>query len=368
MNRCRLQAARALAWALLLGGWIGLASLAQAQAATPLIGFALLAVWLLALGAGADIVGRLALSSGLLRALLIAAAALAAWALHAGGLAVALIAWAFVVALASAAVRACRQALGPGRTRPPVMAAAIGALLAWAWVGDIGDLQALAPRLTGLVAVASLLLTALLPQRRAKAGACRAGLFDCSLPSWSCAAWREPGQWPLLLSSLVMLPMMCSLPLMVGLCRSDAASAQTVLALHFAAMFGPALWVARSPKAQAAAPTLCAALLALGGLILLAAPGLAAWWGLALTHGGAWSVAWAAQLTSRSAEKTAPASALRGAACNAMFALVLGLGVASQGLQALSTWHLTLGLLGAMSGAALWSNRRHAPRHPSPRH
>lgn len=133
-------------------------------------------------------------------------------------------------------------------------------------------------------------------------------------------------------------------------------------------MFGPALWVARSPRAQAAAPALCAALLALGSLVLLAAPGPFAWWGLTLAHGGAWSVAWAAQLTGRRAEKTAAATALRGAFGNALFALALGLGVASQGLQALSAWHLGLGLLAAMAATALWSNRGHEPHHPSPRH
>ena len=353
MSLWRVQAARALAWALLLGGWIGLASLAQAQAATPLIGFALLAGWLLALGAGADIAGRLALPPGPLRALLIATAALAVWALHAGVLMLALIAWALVVALASVTVRACRRALRPDRTRPPVMAAAVGALLAWACVGDIGNLQALVPRLMALVGVASLVLAALLPQRPGKVGPCRAGLFDCSLPSWSRAAWREPGQWPLLLSSLVMLPMMCSLPLMVSLCRSDAVSARIVLAVHFAAMFGPALWIVHHRKSQAAAPSLCAALLALGGLILLAAPGPSAWWGLALAHGSAWSVAWAAQLTAKTpAQRAAPTAAdaaLRGAACNAVFALALGFGLDRLGLQTLSAWHMALGLAGLLS-------------------
>ena len=78
----RLQAARALAWALLLGGWVGLGGLAQALAASPFLAFALLALWLLSLGGFAELMARLSLPRWLLRALLIAAALLAARALH----------------------------------------------------------------------------------------------------------------------------------------------------------------------------------------------------------------------------------------------------------------------------------------------
>lgn len=80
----------------------------------------------------------------------------------------------------------------------------------------------------------------------------------------------------------------------------------------------------------------------------LASPA-SAWWGLALAHGAAWSVVWAAQLGERGARVAVHASPLAGAALNASFALALGLAVSSVGLQALSAWHLVLGAAAAFS-------------------
>jgi len=351
----RLQAARTLAWALLLGGWVGLGSVSQTLASGPFMAFALLAVWLLALGAFAELLGRLRVPRRVLRALLLGATLMAAqaliFALQGGGLGAllpALLAWAFVVALASAAVRACRLATCT-RAGPPVAAAAAGAVLAWACVGDITDMNELGPRLMLGALAACLLLVVLLPQRTGAGGGCRAGLFDCSLPSWSHGGWRVPQRWPVLLASLVMLPMMCSLPLMVSLCRSDSASPQAVLGVHFAAMFAPALLMVHRPVVIRAAPIACAVLLALGALVLVFAPGTSAWWGLALAHGAAWSVAWAAQLHDRTWRGTAHGSALAGAALNALLALALGLAIATAGLAALTGWHLALGMAGAMA-------------------
>lgn len=350
----RLQGARATAWALLLGGWVGLGSLAQTLAAGPAAAFAVLALWLLALGGCARLIGRLRPSALLLRGLLVLAASLAAWALsaalHGGGLAALLavaLAWALLVALASSAVRASRKA-ARATPRPPVGAAACGAALAWGCLGDPTDLSALGLRLMGGAFVACVMLAVLMPVRAGTVGGCGAGLFDCSLPGWQPRDWREPRRCPVLLASLVMLPMMCGLPLMLSLCRSDAVPPQAVLGVHFAAMFVPALVAIGRPAILAAAPGVCAALLALGAGALVLMPGPQAWWVLVLAHGAAWSMAWAAQLGDP-AWRGARASPLVGAMLNALFAWLLGLGIAAVGLQALAGWHLALGLVAALA-------------------
>ena len=296
----RLTASRVLAWALLLGGWVGLGSIVQALAAGPLPAFAMIAVWLLALGACTALIGWWRPQRSGLQALLLFAASVAGCAihlaLHGGGLLAmlpALLAWAMVVSLASAAVRRCRLA-SHSRAGPPVAAAAAGALLAWGCVGDITDLNALGPRLIGGLSVACGLLFALMPRgtpvgagvgvgvgahartQAASAGGCKAGLFDCSLPSWHAGEWGGPQHWSVRLAALVMLPMMCGLQWMVSLCRSDAVTLQAVLGVHFAAMFGPALLVSNRPALNRAAAPACAALPALGAMLLIAAPGASA--------------------------------------------------------------------------------------------
>ena len=366
----RLQLARALAWALLLGGWIGLAALAQALASSVGMAFVLLAAWLLAVGGFADLVARLALPRWALRLLLCGAALLAAralhLALHGGGIAAlgaAVLAWALMVALASAAVRGCRLALHT-RAGPPVASAAAGAALAWLCVGDIGDANALGPRLAALGLAAGALLALLLPRGEGVAAACRAGLFDCSLPRWQAEDWQLPARRPVLIASLAMLPMMCSLPWMVSLCRSAAVAPEVVLAVHLAAMFLPAWLAMQRPRALQAAPTLCMALLATGAVVLLVAPGASAWWVLALAHGSAWSLAWASQLQLRGAPRgTAQHTVLAGASWNAGFVLALGIGVSLGGLQTLAACHVALGAAAVLA----WALRRiaHAPTHPA---
>lgn len=386
----RLSAARVLAWALLLGGWVGLGSIVQALASGPLPAFAMIAVWLLALGACTALIGRWRLPRFGLQALLLFAAIVAGSAIHAalhgGGLLVmlpALLAWAMGVALASAAVRSCRLA-NHLRAGPPVAAAAVGALLAWACVGDITDLNMLGPRLMVGLLMACGLLIALMPRglpggsgagvsdrahvhpHPATPGGCKASLFDCSLPSWHASEWRDPQHWPLRLASLAMLPMMCGLPWMVSLCRSDAVTPQAVLGVHFAAMFVPALLVPNRPALNRAAAPACAALLALGAMLLIAAPGAAAWWGLALAHGAAWSVAWSASLGERGAARRPGTAALTGAVLNALLALALGLAMALAGLPALGGWHIALGLAGAAAGLAMAIGRGLAMLAPAP--
>ncbi len=352
----RLSLARSLAWGLLLAGWVGLGSLAQALAPGPFHAFALLAAWLLALGLCTHLLGRCARTPWALRAALLAAALIAAAALasslQGGGLAalgVALPAWAALVALASAAVRACRS--GPHRPGPPVGCAAMGALLAWALLGNVGDLRTLAAHLAIGGTTAAAVLAVVLPAGTAAAGGCRAGLFDCSLPAWSSGGWSTPARWPPALAALVMLPMMGGLPLMVGLCSSDAVPPQAVLGLHFAAMFAPALLLARWPRLATHAPALCAALLGLGALAALAPSG-AMGWGLTLAHGAAWSVAWSARLHQRTATGAAAASPLAGAGLHAVLVLALGACIGVLGLQALAAWHFAIGAAGVLAWAA----------------
>lgn len=355
----RVQAARTLAWALLLGGWIGVASLAQARTAAVEQGFALLALWLFALGGWTSLFGRWRIEAGLRRGFIGAAATICALALWprpgTAGLAsliAGLLAFAAVVALASVTVRACRDAASR-RPGPPFAAAATGAVLAWALVGDIADPLALAQRLAIGVAVIGFLLALLQPVRRAAGtrGACRAALFDCSMPGGASGAWREPGRWPVMLASWVMLPMMCSLSLMTSLCRGGPVSAQAMLALHLAAMFAPAWLMSAAPAGvrERGAAWASGPLLGLGALAVGWMDTSGAWIVLALAHGAAWSLAWSSQFGARREGAACDVAPWRAAAVNATAALGLGLAVGAAGLQVLGTLHLALGAAGLMA-------------------
>jgi hypothetical protein len=344
-----------LAWALLMGGWIGLTHLAERYTADAMQSFALVAGWLLALGLAATLVARLTFNAWGLRALLLAGAVVAARgvlvAVQGGGAAPlwpALLAWALLVALASATVRALRHAV-PRAPGTPIAPAAAGALLAASVAGDPGDSAALAVRLAGLLIVAALLLGLLLPAGGVQAArrGCRAGLFDCALPAWPAGGWREPAHWPLLLAALVMLPMMTGLPQMLALCRSSALPASTLIAVHFAAMFLPALlWPAR--LSSAARSRVCAALLVAGGLLLGWQLPWASLWAM-LAQGCAWSLAWSAQL-GEPALRAAPRSApWRAALGHAALALALGGAVSLAGAQALQGLQLTLAVAAALA-------------------
>ena len=120
------------------------------------------------------------------------------------------------------------------------------------------------------------------------------------------------------------------------------------------------------PAGMRAAPAGCAVLLVLGALVLTFAPGTSAWWGLALAHGAAWSVAWAAQLHDRARRGSANGSALAGAALNALLVLALGLAIRLAGLSALTGWHLALGVAGG-TALATWAALIYQPRKLLPR-
>lgn len=368
----RLSLARAAAWTLLISGWIGLGSFAVVLAPGLTSAFALVALWLLLLGAAASVATRDAPRVWLRRLALLACAGLGAVALHAaprgGGVPVLLLAvfgWAGLTALASGVVRSLRlaQRTMPG---PPIGAASLGALCAAVVLADLGDLHALAWRLGALVSAAALLLAALQPGSvdRSPQRRCRAGLFDCSLPAWPAGAWHDSLQWPTLLAGLAMLPMMASLPLMVAWCRAEAIAPQTVVALHLAAMFAPALLLHRvsvrwSTRTLA---SVCALGLASGAVVVVWA---AAPWnllGLAVAQGAAWGLAWAGQLWAPDRRSRAGTSALRAAIGYALLTLAFGAVVEQFGAAGVAATHAALGL----AAAAAWLFATASARlHPS---
>ena len=333
MPSLRLTAARACAWALLIAGWVGVGSFALAFAPGMASGFALVALWLLALGAAAHC-GHWRQHAAWLRG-----AALmrdrrrhrgGLWsAAHGGGLVAlgfALLGWSALTALASGVVRSLRLAhrVTPA---PPIAAAALGALCAGLVLGDVGDVIALGLRLGLFVVATAALLVALQhgAHLRPRAPGCRAGLFDCSLPAWPMGAWREPVQWPTLLAGLAMLPMMAALPWMAAWCRAQSVPPQAMVLLHLAAMFGPVLLLRALDRLVVAAPPVGGVRAAAGA----SAPPWSAWapapfdlLGLALAHGAAWGVAWGGQLWAPARRGQQGTSPLRAALGYALLTLL----------------------------------------------
>jgi len=371
--RFRLMLARACAWSLLVAGWIGIGSFALLVAPSLSAGFALVALWLLGLGGAAAVATRGSLRPATQRAALCAGAAATMaglwWTTHAGGweaLLLALAGWASLTALASGVVRSLRiaQAAVP---RPPIVPATLGAAGAALALGDIGDLQALAVRL--MVFIAAINLALFLLQARVGPGAarqgCRAGLFDCSLPSWPAGAWRDMLQWPTLIAGLVMLPMMAALPLMAEWCRADNVEPQTMVLWHLAAMFGPALvlqrWIAYwSARALA---SVCAALLAAGAAMAVWASSPLNLLGVSVALGAAWGIAWCGQLWApqrRGRQGTSPLVASIG---YAVLTLAFGVLVEHAGARGVVLMQGFLGFTAALAwlladAARRWSGRR----------
>jgi hypothetical protein len=358
----RLALARACAWALLVAGWIGIGSFALRLAPSVAAAFALVALWLLALGAAAAVATRGGLPSwsralALCACGLVTAAALLATQ-RGGGLAalgVALCGWAALTALASGVVRALRQAqpVPPG---PPIVAASAGALSAGLVLGDVDDLTGLAMRLAlfvGAIVLALLLLQARVDARKPAPG-CRAGLFDCSLPAWPAGAWRDSTQWPTLLAGLAMLPMMAALPMMADWCRAASFPPQAMVLLHLAAMFGPALIWRRSIGSWRlrTLSTVCALLLVAGAICAMCAAAPFDLIGLAITHGAAWGLAWAGQLWAPARRGQQGTSPLRAALGYALLTLAFGAVVASAGSRGVADVHAALGAAAAIAWVA----------------
>ena len=376
----RLTLARACAWALLIAGWVGIGSLSLQFAPSVVHAFLLVAAWLLGLGAAAAVATRGGMRRWTRALALVAVAALTAaglwWTVNGGRLPAllpALIGWAALTALASGVVRSLRlmQATTPA---PPVGAAALGALGAGLLLGDVGDVRALALRLSAFVVVAAaalVLLQARIEERPHGAG-CRAGLFDCSLPAWPAGAWRDPLQWPVLLAGLAMLPMMAALPLMAAWCTARGIAPQFLVLLHLGAMFGPALllhgWLAQ--RSLRVTSLVCAALLASGAAFAgWSAPPLDLL-GLAVTHGAAWSLAWSGQLWAPARRGQRGTSPLLAAAGYAALTLAFGWVVEQQGARGVAVVHIALGLgavLAALvTAAGPWIHAMARLRHGRP--
>lgn len=354
-----LTLARACAWALLVAGWVGIGSFSLRFAPNLASALALVALWLLALGAAAALVTRGDMPRWSRGAALALAASAAATGLLAsvrggglGAVLLALLGWAMLTALASGVVRGLRmtQTQTP---RPPIAAAAIGALCAGVVLGDPGDLQALAWRLALFVAAVALLLIGL--QRPLAAGTprpgCRAGLFDCSLPAWPAGAWRDTGQWPILLAGLAMLPMMAALPLMADWCRTAQVPPQLMVMLHIGAMFGPA-WLLQGTMARGSPQllaTVCALLLAAGAAAALWAPAPWDLLTLAAAHGAAWGLAWGGQLWAPARRGQQGRSPLRAAAGYAVLTLLFGGLVQEAGARGVTVVHAMLGLVALLA-------------------
>jgi hypothetical protein len=359
----RLLLARAVAWCLLLAGWAGLGALAMARTADMRVVHAVVALWLLALGLAAGVATRDALRPRMRRAVLALCGALTATALVLGGatgawapLALALVGWAGMTALASGVVRSARwaQAAPPG---PPAAAAALGALVAALLLGDPGETAALALRLGFGVAGLALALALLQPGERAGVppGRCRAGLFDCSLPAWPAGAWADAKQWPTLLAGLAMLPMMAGLPAMAAWCRGSGLSPEALVGLHVAAMFAPA-WLLRQRAAAWPARHLalaCTLLLAAGAAAGLWAPRPWDMIGVTLAQGCAWSLAWSGQLWAPQRRSQQGSSPWRAAMGYAALTLVVGVALDRLGPDGLVLAQAALGA--AALAAVAWT-------------
>jgi hypothetical protein len=377
-NLIRLTLARACAWALLVAGWVGIGSFALQFAPSVATGFALVALWLLALGAAATVATRGGMQRWTRALALCVGAAITAgallWTMRGGGLsalALALFGWAALTALASGVVRSLRQAqpVPPG---PPIAAATIGAMSAGIVLGDPGDLTGLAIRLALLVGAAVVLLLLLQSRIESKprAQGCRAGLFDCSLPAWPAGAWRDSLQWPTLLAGLAMLPMMAALPLMADWCRAQSVAPQAMVLLHLAAMFGPALLLRRAIARWSARTlsTVCAALLVAGAGCALSAAAPFDLIGLAIAQGAAWGLAWGGQLWAPARRGEQGTSPLRAAVGYALLTLVFGIVVEIAGARGVAETHAALGIAAALAWivsriAKSWSARSGSPAH-----
>lgn len=379
----RLTLARACAWGLLIAGWIGIGSLALQFAPAVgngvAVGFALVALWLLALGAAAAVSTRGGMRPWVRVLALCAAATITAIGLLETGrghgfpaLLAALLAWAALTALASGVVRTLRLSRS-AVPAPPIGAASLGALGAGLLLGDLADLSGLSVRLAAFVCATTLVLVIL--QRRIedrpRATGCRAGLFDCSLPAWPAGAWRDPLQWPVLLASLAMLPMMAALPLMAAWCRAQSIAPQAMVLLHLAAMFGPALLL-RQSIARWSLRTLsmvCA-------ILLVSGAAFAAWaatpfdlLGLVIAHGAAWGLAWGGQLWAPARRGQRNASPLTAAAGYAVLTLAFGLVVEQAGARGVAGAHIVLGLAAMAAllfSAASPSSRTAVAHHQAP--
>lgn len=104
----------------------------------------------------------------------------------------------------------------PHRQPAPLAPATAGALLAW----SLALLPASQAWLAAAIAAAAFAQALLMPRGAAPVPACRAGLFDCTLPWPDATSWVRVVNWPQQAALLAMLPMMATLPAMAVWRRS----------------------------------------------------------------------------------------------------------------------------------------------------
>ncbi len=370
----RLWVARALAWSLWLGGWLLLGTLGRQHLPGLAGGQGLVALWLLAIGLALAMARRWHWRARPLQAALVLLGAVASGALIAldrsrVALPLAAVAWGALVVAASFAVRALRLSHG-GTAASPVAPAAAGAVLAWAFGGDMNAMPAAAAQWGVALAAAACGLAALLPRAIAARGACRSSLFDCSSAGANPVHWRRVADWPQAAAALGMVPMMASLPVMADWCGAQAWAPSTASAAHLGAMLLPAL--ALHLAAPLRRPAVAIGLLLVLGGVALRLPGAAGLMAAALAHGAAWSVAWGdmlkaprpggAQRRSQPIRPWAPWLSTAG------FVLLLGVAVDQVGPPALAAVHAVLAGMGLIGLAAIGLRRGwHAAAVQSPR-
>ena len=375
----RGAAACALAWALTLAGWLALGTLGRATTPLWFDGLAPLACWL----ASSVVFSAQPARRGertpddhvvTLAAGLVAAAALV-WAARSGSAIGAFVAAAAWAALSRAAWRAARlvpeAASTPRATRiawTAIVPAIAGAALAWAIAGDLdgGMPVAIAARVALFVLTCGVLLPSLSRPHIDDAGAqgCVATIVASSkasrADSWAVAAAR----W-------TMLPMMAAMVVAGDWCASGGVTAHAAMALHFGAMFVPALLAtllggtSRPLRGSAAIATL----MTVGVAASLAWPGARGWMAMSLLHAAAWSLAWA-QALRREAGARAPARATTTphaavAALPALAVLALGALLSRFGIAGLVGVHIGLGAVSA-AGAIAWALRAARPLEEMP--
>ena len=391
----RLWLARALAWALLLGGWMVLGGLGRQHLPLAAGGQAPVALWLLTTGAVlgwqrfATLTGR-RLQAGLLVSGAGCMAALALLPRSSGWLWAVALAWGPLLVGASLTVRRLRQALPASALPSPRVAALLGALAAWWVAGDLGAVHSQALPLAWALGGATLLLAALVPASGLAGGGCRSGLFDCSLMPGAAgttgdrggtdapgapAGWRHPPDWALVAAGGSMLPMMAGLAAMADWCSNGQWPPAAISALHLGAMLLPAALPACWPGlGRRRVAGLAGGLLLAGGLGLLW-PGSVGLMAGALLHGMAWSLVWGLGLRRPALAGQPRPSQVRRAtgagwplAATAVAVWTLGLAMDRYGPVALWTVHALLagcGLLGLVAlGWPAW--RPGLGRSPDP--
>jgi hypothetical protein len=300
-----LAAARTLAWALLVSGWLVWGEIGRREVPHLAGGLAPLALWLACLGLSWRGFAGAGVSARRVPWVLLAAGAMAAGAWmalaqgHSTAIWIAVPASAALVTAASLAVRTLRCHRGAARPPAPCTAAALGAAVAWWAVGDPGTLAQRLAELGGATGAAAALL-AVLAASAARAAApgeavrCSAGLFDCAMAWPARSQWRWVGDWPGLAAALAMLPMMASLPYLADWCSTAGLSPTITSGAHLAAMFAPGLVAARVAHRIALGVwrPLVIALLGAGAVLAVASPGVNGWMAAMALQSAAWGLAW----------------------------------------------------------------------------